>query len=127
MSKSMVPLIDLVFLTLGSVLAAMTQMETVEALDIEVARVGTGQAIVQRGELAVVTVTEAGLTMEGQVIEPDEVAARIGPEKVILRAQRALATERTLQALGDLTQRGLNVVLEVTTDRQATAPNEGSR
>ncbi len=61
--KTMVPLIDLVFLTLGSILAAMTQMERVEAIPVAVAQVaGSGQAV-QRGEFDVVTVTARGVTV----------------------------------------------------------------
>jgi biopolymer transport protein ExbD len=126
MSKSMVPLIDLVFLTLGSVLAAMTQMEKVEALGVDVARVGAGQAVVEHGQLKVVTVDEDGLRLEGRPIAPEELARQVGPEKIVLRAQRALPTERTLQALADLADLRLDVVLEVTTHRETDALDQGS-
>jgi biopolymer transport protein ExbD len=122
----MVPLIDLVFLTLGSVLAAMTQMEHVEALAVDVARVGTGQAITQQGELRIVTLTDQGLELEGEKLTAGQIADRVGSEKTILRAQKSLPTEQTLQALADLAELRLNVILEVTTQRQPDGLAQGS-
>ncbi len=126
MTKSMVPLIDLVFLTLGSVLAAMTQMEQVEALAVDVSRVGTGQAITQQGELRIVTLTEQGLELEGEKLTAQQIAQRVGTEKIVLRARKSLPTEQTLQALADLAEVRLNVILEVTTQRQPDGLAQGS-
>ena len=57
MAKAILPLIDLVFLTLGSVLAMMTQMERVTAMPVTLAEVGQGSAVVQRGDFDVLTVS----------------------------------------------------------------------
>ncbi len=122
--KTMVPLIDLVFLTLGSILAAMTQMERVEAIDVAVSRVaGSGQAV-QRGEFDVVTVTAHGVTVGKRAVDEDRLADEIAGRRVVLRAERTLPTQRTLAVLARITDAASEVTIEVQRDK---TPQDGSQ
>jgi len=122
--KTMVPLIDLVFLTLGSILAAMTQMERVEAIPVAVAQVaGAGQAL-QRGEFDVVTVTAQGVTVGKRVVDEANLAAEIAGRRVVLRADRTLPTQRTLAVLARITASASEVTIEVHRDK---TQQEGSQ
>jgi len=111
--KTMVPLIDLVFLTLGSVLAAMTQMERVEALAVAVAEVGGGAASVQRGQFEVVTVTADGVTLGETPVDEARLADEVAGKRIVLRAARDLPTERTLAILARVTASASDVSIEV--------------
>ena len=111
--KTMVPLIDLVFLTLGSILAAMTQMERVEALPIAVAEVGGGAAKVQRGTFEVVTVTADGLRVGDRAVDEDRLADEVAGRRVVLRAARSLPTQRTLEVLARIAEVASEVTIEV--------------
>jgi biopolymer transport protein ExbD len=113
MSKSMLPLIDLVFLTLGSVLGAMTQMEQVESIPVDVSRVGKGAAVVNRGEFDVVAVTAEGLWHNGQQIDPVDLPALVTGRRVVLRAEKTIPTQETLDVLSRLSKSGAEVSLEV--------------
>ena len=121
--KTMVPLIDLVFLTLGSILAAMTQMERVEALPIAVAEVGGGAAKVQRGAFDVVTVTAGGLTVGDRPVDEDHLAVAVAGRRVVLRAARTLPTQRTLEILARIADVASEVTVEV---RPAARPADRS-
>ena len=122
--KTVIPLIDLVFLTLGSVLAAMTQMERIEAIPVAVARVGAGGASIRRGPLDVVTVTGDGLTCNGQPVTEEQLGSRLGGRPVVLRAHRALATERTLAVLDRIARTAADVSLEVRRDAETDEQGE---
>ncbi len=111
--KMFVPLVDLVFLTLGSVLGAMTQMQRVEAIDIEVARVGAGTTVVRRGELRVVTLDENETRLDGERVEVGDFARLLSGRCVLLRADRTLPNQRTFEILAELTRAGASVSVEL--------------
>jgi biopolymer transport protein ExbD len=113
MGKAIVPLIDLVFLTLGSVLAMMTQMERVTAMPVTLAEVGTGSAVVQRGDFDVLTVSAEGLSLNGEPVALEKVASRLAGKRVILRADRALPVERAWRVMAELHKAGCEVAAEV--------------
>ena len=112
-AKAIVPLIDLVFLTLGSILGIMSQMERVTALPVDVVRVGQGAAVVKQGRFAVVCVTGDGITLDGKVVTVDDIAGRAGTKEVVLRVEQSIPTGRTQQILAGLFKAGLKVSLEV--------------
>jgi len=112
--KTILPLIDLVFLTLGSVLGAMTQMERVESIPVEVAKVGTGSAAVRHGKFEIIALNADGLTLNGKPAKLDELTGRLAGKEVVLRADRGLPTQRTLAVLGSLAGAGARVAVEVT-------------
>lgn len=122
--KTMVPLIDLVFLTLGSILAAMTQMERVEALPVAVAEVSGSAARLQRGTFDVVTVTAHGVRVGDRVVAEEDLAGEIANRRVVLRAAGGLPTERTLAVLARIADVASEVSIEV---RPARPTRDGSR
>ena len=117
--RTIVPLIDLVFLTLGSVLAAMTQMERVESIPVAVARTTAGCASVRRGEFDVVAITLEDVRWNGELITYDEIPDRAPGRQVVLRAERSLPTQQTLELLGELIKAGADVSIEVKQSSQA--------
>ena len=104
---------DLVFLALGAVLACMTQMDVVQAIPVEVARVGIGSAVSQHGRFEVLSVSPNGLTLNGASITEDELIANLTNKRVVLRAHRTLPTEKTIQVIAKLAQAQAEVSLEV--------------
>lgn len=117
--KTMVPLIDLVFLTLGSILAAMTQMERVEAIPVAVAEVSGAAARLQRGRFDIVTVTADGVTVGDRAVAEEDLADEVALRRVVLRAASGLPTERTLAVLAIVAEAASEVSVEVRGARQA--------
>jgi len=103
-SRAILPLIDLVFLTLGSVLGVMTQMERVTILPVEVAEVGSGSAVVVNGDLEVVTLSHEGLTLNGNPIARDQLESELAGKSAILKSHKNVSTGQTLLILSELNQ-----------------------
>ncbi len=112
-ARSMLPLIDLVFLTLGAILAAMTQMERVTALPLDVARVGSGAAVVRQGRFSVLSVYNGGMTLDGELISRSQLHVAVAGRQIVLRAERALPTQVLLSVLAEMVRAGADVSLEV--------------
>ena len=112
-TRMMVPLIDLVFLTLGSVLAAMTTMERVEAIPVQVATVGQGASVSRPDEPLILAVTAEGLTLGRQPLAASDLPAAVAGKRVVLRAEKSLATQKTLAVLADIIDAGADASLEV--------------
>ncbi len=112
-ASSIVPLIDLVFLTLGSVLGAMTQMSYVEALPVELARVGNGVAVVQVGKFEVLSLTNEGLMHKGREVSEDQLGQIFPSGDVVLRTDRSIPAHRMLEVLAELARSGASVSVEV--------------
>ncbi len=110
---ALLPLIDLVFLALGAVLACMTQMDIVRALPVEVSRVGKGSAIVENTELSILAVGEDGMSLDGVPVTAEELLSDTPTGKIVLRADRNLPTEKTVAILAILAEAGANVSIEV--------------
>jgi len=112
--SAMLPLVDLVFLALGGVLACMTQMEIVKALPVEVAEVGKGSSsVVQHEKFKIVSLDACGLSLDGQPISQDDLAAKVAGSKVILRAHREMRTQQTIHVIATLIEAGAEVSIEV--------------
>jgi biopolymer transport protein ExbD len=112
-STAIVPLVDLVLLALGGILASMTQMQVVRSLPVNVTRIGPGTAIVQQQSFVVVTVTAEGLMIDGQLMYGDELIGRVRNKKVVLRVDRRLPTEETIKATALLAEAGAEITIEV--------------
>ena len=112
-SRSILPLIDMVFLTLGAILAAMTQMERVTALPVELAEVGPGAAVVRQGDFVILNLYEDGMALDGATVAAEDLAAMVIGRQVIVRCERKLASERLLQVVAELVAAGADVSLEV--------------
>ncbi len=126
-ASSVVPLIDLVFLTLGSVLGAMSQMSTVEALPVELARVGNGSAIVQAGKFEVLSLTDEGLTHKGDQVSDDQLGQIFKDGDVVLRADQSISAHRMLEVLAELARSGASVTVEVKQEASNTHSGKGKQ
>ena len=104
---------DLTLLALGGILAAMTQTQVVHALDIEVARVGTGAAVVQHDKFKILSITKEQLIFDGKPVTEQQLEDIKTDQKVILRVSKELPTSRTVMVLARLAQAGAQVSIEV--------------
>ena len=119
--SSLLPLVDLVFLALGGILACMTQMEVIHALPVEVAQIGTGASIVKQGRFSVLALDAEGMTLDGEEIGLDQIPAKVMNMKILLRADRKLPTQQTVEVLAILAKAGADVSIEVK-ERMPTNP-----
>jgi biopolymer transport protein ExbD len=109
----MIPLIDLVFLTLGAIVALLTQMELVRSIPVDLARVGAGSQFVTHGEFDVIAVTHEGVTFNDEPTTLDRLAWLAGGADVVLRVERSLESEAMLRVLAELSRAGSTVRIEV--------------
>lgn len=109
----MIPMIDLVFLTLGAIVAMLTQMELIKSIPVSLARVGPGAAVVTTGELDIVTLSDSGLMLNGRAVGVGEIAARDSWNDVVLRVDRAVESERMIEVLAELGKVEARVQIEV--------------
>jgi len=107
------PLVDLVFLALGAILACMTQMDIIHALPVEISRGGSGSPVVSREDFHVLTLSPEGMSFDGQPITEKELASSAKHSKVILRAYRLLPTEETIRVIAMLSEAAAEVAIEV--------------
>ena len=113
--QTILPLVDLVFLALGGILGAMTQMERVTAIPIEVAHVGQGAAIVKHDNMLPSDAKEKvdELTFDGVAMNKGEIVSKSTGKTIIFRADKDLPTEKMMTVLADLVRVGANVSLEI--------------
>lgn len=112
-SKVILPLCDLVFLALGGVLMAMTQMEVVHAIPVEITQIGKGAAVVQHEKFRILTVTANGLNLDGKPVTEQQLVSKTANQKVVLRVYKNLPTHRTVNVIAQLAQAGAQVSIEV--------------
>lgn len=124
--KAILPLIDLVFLTLGSILGVMTEMERVETLPVDITRVGQGASVVKHGRFEIVALTKEGLSLNGEVIALNELVTRVAGTDVVLRADRSLPAGRMVEVIAQLVLAGANVSVEVK-ETEARVPRQARR
>lgn len=106
-------LLDIIFLTFGAILAAMSQMEKVSALPVEITKIGSGAVVLKRGDFEVVTVTSKGLTMGGQPIDRDELLHQASGRDIVLRVQNDLPYGVAIRLIADLSEVGASISSEV--------------
>ncbi len=112
--RHMLPLLDLVFLTLGAIVAAMTQMERVTTLPVELARIGPGAAVVTQGDLLVITVDQDGaIALDGVPIAEQQIGVSVRNRTVVVRADRRLPSETLLKILAELSRADAEVSVQV--------------
>lgn len=101
MSKRwMIPMIDFVFLSLGGLLAMLTQMEVVSAVPLDLAS-GRAEASMQVEDVQrdVVAILEDGLTLNDRPIGLDGLGSAISRPVVLVRADREARVERLTAVL----------------------------
>lgn len=112
-SRTMLPLIDKVFLSLGALLAIMAQMELIKSIPVEIAEVGTGAAVIQQGELSILSLTSEGMTLDGVPVSRSELVQDIAGRRLVLRADKDMPTQETFELLAELVRAGADVSVEV--------------
>ena len=112
-ANAVIPLLDVLFLALGAILAQMTEMERVTVLPVDLEdRVGTA-AVVRTGTFLVVTLEATGPSVDGQRVDMSTLSERVRDHDVVARVDRGLPTGATLQLLALLRDAGATVELEV--------------
>jgi len=114
-TAALLPLLDVLFLALGAILAQMTEMERVTVLPVELEdRVGHA-AVLRTGDFVVVSLSEEGLAVDGETLSIDDprLAVRVRDRDVVARVDRRLPTGSTVQLLAVLRDAGAHVELEV--------------
>lgn len=112
--RSMLPLIDLGFLTLGAVVAILSQTTRIDAMPVDLAEVGPGVTSAVSDNPPVVTVRADGVFLGDRPIGPGELATLLDPsETVLVRADREAASGRLLSVLAEITAAGVDARLEV--------------
>jgi len=110
--RSILPLVDMVFLALGAVLGCMTEMAVVHSIPVEVAKVGHG-VVSNHEKFTVLTLTSDGMTLEGESITRSEILAKAANKTIVLRVDKTLPSQDMLELLADLVNVGAKVSLEV--------------
>ncbi len=112
-ARQFIPLIDLAFLSLGAVVAVLSQTQLVRSLEIDVSRVPPGVAAIERENLAVVSITQDGLQLDGAPITLDQLAGAVGPRLALLRVERNVPTETLVGVMSALAAGGVEIRIEV--------------
>jgi biopolymer transport protein ExbD len=105
------PMVDLMTILLFAYLPLANPQ--VRAIPVNVARVGGGASVVQRGDFCIMTLSEDGLTLDGEQVDPDHLAGQVVGRRVILRVDQSIPTGETTRWLGVLSQSGTQVSIEV--------------
>jgi biopolymer transport protein ExbD len=110
----MLPLVDLVFLTLGVIVAALTQMQHVTTLAVELAEVGPDAAEIRTDAIEVLALARDGTMSVGEtVIDDSQLCEFVESASVVVRADRRLDVERLFEVLAELRRCGIGVSVEV--------------
>ena len=112
-AREFIPLIDLAFLSLGAVVAILSQTQLVKSFAVEITEVGDGIAAVSRDEVTVITVAEEGLYLDGEAIGLEELAGAVDGRLALLRVDRRVPTEVLINVVGVLAASGAELRIEV--------------
>ncbi|MEL6330103.1 MAG: hypothetical protein AAFR38_10605 [Planctomycetota bacterium] len=99
----MIPMLDFVFLSLGGLLALITQMDQVSSLPLELSG-GDAEASEARAEntLDVVSVTADAIAVNGTPSELDRLVGMLRRDVVLVRCDRRATVERLTPVLAAL-------------------------
>ncbi|MHC4415562.1 MAG: ExbD/TolR family protein [Planctomycetota bacterium] len=108
-----IPLIDLAFLSLGAVVAILSQSHLVRSLPVEVTEVGRGIAVISREAVTVITITTDGLYADGRPVALSELADAVNGRLVLLRVDRRVPTETLVGVMSVLAANDVELRIEV--------------
>jgi len=108
-----ISMIDLAFLSLGAVIAILSQTQLVRALPVEVTEIGQGIAVVTRDKVTVVTITDNEILVDGVGVTLPEVGGAVDGPTAILRVDRMVPTERLIGVMAELATSGVELRIEV--------------
>lgn len=121
-SKSLVPLIDLGFLSLGAVLALLTQSQFVEAIPVQLAE-AEGSTVTAADEPEVfVTVTPDSLFIDQSPATLDDLRRLEPGGLAVVRADATTSTQRLVDVLSALGEAEVQMTLEVDETSRGKGP-----
>ncbi len=123
-ARIFISMIDLAFLSLGAVIAILSQTQLVLALPVEVTEIGHGIAVVTRDKMTVVTVTGNEILVDGVSVTLSELGGAVDGPTAILRVDRMVPTERLIGVMAQLATAGVELRIEVR--EKSLAPGAGS-
>lgn len=112
-ARHFIPLIDFGFLSLGAVMAIMSQLQSIETLPVDIARVGLGASDTLREDVVIVTITDNQLLVDDEAVGLPDLAGRIGDRLAVLRTHRRVATERLVMVMSELASADIEQRIEV--------------
>ena len=108
-----IPLIDLVFLSLGAIVAILSQTQLIRALPVEVTEVERGIAAIARDRMAVVTISRDGLFADGEPVGLDELVGVVDGRLALLRVDRRVPAETLVRVMSVLAAGEVELRIEV--------------
>lgn len=127
-TQAILPLVDLGFLSLGAIVAVLTQTQLIDALPLELARDGEGIAPRVSESLPIVRIDETGVELDSEPIALGQLADVVKGDRVIVRTAGESTTQQLVDVLGALASAGIAAELEVRTGppADAFAPSQGA-
>lgn len=102
-ARWVVPMIDFVFLSLGGLMAAMTQMEVFKSIPLKLAEANSrASAPSSDAERDVVSISDAGLALNDEPIELGALGPGITRPAVVVRADGDVAHRRVVEVLAEI-------------------------
>lgn len=112
--KNLLPFIDMIFLSMGTLLLLMTDMEVVESIPVDLVRVGRAQVLSRKMDKPLfVAINKEGVFVRKEKINMSELIAKAKGEEVILRADRSLPVGEVIQLVASLRKKAESVSLEI--------------
>ena len=112
-ARVFLPLIDLAFLSLGAIVAILSQTQLIRSLPVEVTEIGRGIAVITRDEVTVITITRDGLYVDGRDVGLDELGGAVEGRLALVRVDRRVPTERLVTVMSVLAASGVEIRIEV--------------
>ncbi len=108
-----IPMIDLAFLSLGAIVAILSQTQLVRSLPVELTEVEEGIAAISRDQIAVITIAREGLFADGEPVALGELATAVGGRLALLRTDRRVPTESLIKVMSVLAAHHVELRIEV--------------
>jgi len=112
--EGFLPLIDMVFLTMGTLLVLMTQMERVISIPVDFVKVGTGAVISKKIDNPIfVAVSFEGLFIGQEKVDVNGIKDRLKGKEVILRVDKQIPYGQAMKLVAVIKESARHISLEV--------------
>jgi biopolymer transport protein ExbD len=108
-----IPLIDLAFLSLGAVVAVLSQAQLIRSFPVEITEVRRGVAVITRESITVIVVTGDGVWVDGQPVELDRLPEAVTGRLAVVRADRLVPAEMLVRVMSILASHDVELRIEV--------------
>lgn len=112
-ARVFIPLIDLAFLSLGAVVAVLSQTQLIRSLPVRITEIGAGIAAISREQVTVITIAAGGLFIDGQPVALESLGDAVDGPLALVRADRQVPTQRLVEVMGVLAAKGVEIRVEV--------------